>query len=74
MKKPLRDVISDWWNGEFVAPENDPSSGLVFVGHHQKHWTSKAAHFVINFWLSHWKWIIGTALALVALIMQMKRL
>ncbi|WP_151031381.1 hypothetical protein [Cellvibrio sp. KY-GH-1] len=57
--KKLLEQIKTWWIGTYI-PE-PPNSPLVF-GIHQKHWTSKLAHNLWNFYLEHWKWVWSTAL------------
>lgn len=58
--------IRKWYEGKLTPYENDPGSSVVFFGWNcERHWTSKLAHIVVAFYLREWKWVIGTAIALV---------
>lgn len=62
--------LHSWWHGEYLSYDNDPSSGIIVVGgYFNRHWTSRAAHCVVNFLRAEWKWAIGTVLACVGLAM-----
>ena len=66
--------IRKWYNGEFIAYENNPNSLVFFVGGYQKrHWASRAAHVVVDFWMKHWQWSIGTSLAVCGLLIAVNR-
>jgi hypothetical protein len=60
-----------WWEGEYTSPENRSGNGLLFVlGHHERHWTSVAAH---AYFKAHHQWIIGIAVAIMlALAVKMR--
>jgi len=61
-----------WYRGPFVPRENDADPMLVFTGgEHKQPALAKALGVLARFWLNHWKWIIGTALA-VALAVYAK--
>jgi hypothetical protein len=67
--------ISSWYTGKWVAYENPPGSGFILIGgYYQRHWTSRAAHVLVNFYLTHWQWVVGTALAIAALIVSIMAL
>lgn len=62
-----------WHQGPFVSYENSPGDLLVRMGgEHKRPALAKALDAVVGFWLRHWKWIIGTAIA-VALAIYAKR-
>jgi hypothetical protein len=64
----MRSKVSDWYQGTFKAYENDPGSALVFIGgRYERHWTSRAAHVAVEFYLREWKWVWGTLIALAGL-------
>jgi hypothetical protein len=73
MGKRLTDKIEGWYRGPWVTPPHDPSSDLVFMGGHRPHWTAKIAQALVYFWLEQWKWIIGTAIAVVGLWIALTR-
>jgi hypothetical protein len=60
--------IKHWYEGKFMPYENDPGSPVVIFGwDYERHWTSRAAHVVAEFYLREWKWVWGTAIALFGL-------
>ena len=66
----MRERFKSWWEGEFEPCENDPNSGVFFVGGWQRrHWTSRAAHSIVDFLKVEWKWAIGSAIAIAGLVM-----
>ncbi|WP_126539282.1 hypothetical protein [Oharaeibacter diazotrophicus] len=69
MLKRAIDAIAKWYQGEWKPYFNPRDSNVfVFGGDHERHWTAKAARVVVTFWLNQWQWIIGTAIAIAALI------
>lgn len=70
----MRKLMKSWWEGEYVPYENDPHSALFFVGGWQRlHWTSRAAHAILDFLKAEWKWAIGSAIAVAGLVMTYVR-
>ncbi len=69
----LKNWIRNWYEGTFVPYDNDQSSNLFFIGGDQEfHWTARAARLMAAFWLSHWKWIITTVVAVVIAVLKFK--
>lgn len=71
--KAFRRKIADWYQGEYVPPpENDPHSSvfILSIGHYEKPPLAKAISILIAFWLEHWKWIIGVAVAIAAIVFR----
>jgi len=61
--------IGKWYEGEYKVYDNDPrSSVVIFAGWQERHWTSNAAHVLVEFYFREWKWIIGTGIALAGLV------
>lgn len=59
-----------WWNGKYVAPQNEPNSDLVFIiGHYERHWSSRLAHLIADFLSKEWKWVIGMLIPITGLVM-----
>ncbi|MCK3776685.1 hypothetical protein MZK49_08060 [Ensifer sesbaniae] len=59
---------ADWYEGKYVSYENDPHSRVFIVGgYYERHWTARVARTLVEFWLAHWQWTIGTMLALLGL-------
>jgi hypothetical protein len=70
----MRDVIENWYEGEFVPYENDSNDAVVFIGGtYKRHWTAKVVRTLMRFWLNHWQWTIGTALAICGLAIALTR-
>jgi hypothetical protein len=70
----FRSAVRDWYQGKYVPPKNDPSSDLVFtIGDYERHWTATAARTLSAFWFKDWKWIIGAAVTIAALIVNATR-
>ncbi len=64
-------VLHLWWEGR--PYENDRSSGLVFLNHYQRHWTSSASHAAVDYFKAHHQWIVGLAVAvLLAVAVKMR--
>ncbi|MBZ9820297.1 hypothetical protein [Mesorhizobium sp. CA4] len=60
--------ISGWYQGKYVPPQNDHSSGIIILmGSYERHWTARLAQVLADFWLAHWQWTIGTTLAIIAI-------
>ena len=74
----LKDRVKQWYRGKYIPPPpNDPGSPVVFVslGHYEQPILAKILRFLAKilrslgkFWMKNWKWIMGTAIALFALI------
>jgi len=65
----MRERIRRWYEGEYKSHVNSEDSGLVRVRiTGQPHWTAKAARWIVEFYLKHWKFVIGTTIALVGLV------
>lgn len=65
--------LSSWYHGKYVPPPpNDPGSPIVRIspGHYEQPALAKLLHVLVTFWLQHWQWIIGTALAIVAILLS----
>ena len=57
-----------------MPPENDPRSELRFMmGDYEWHWTARVVHSLVALWLKEWKWIIGAAVAIAAVIVNATR-
>jgi|HubBroStandDraft_4_1064222.scaffolds.fasta_scaffold4747708_1 hypothetical protein len=62
--------IRDWWEG---APR-ESSHGFVFLNGTTRHWTSKWAHAFVGFLKTEWKWVVATVLAIIGLLIALKKL
>jgi hypothetical protein len=69
------EAIKTWWNGKYVPPKNEPGSGPVFLmGTYEKHWTSRTAHVLAEFWCRRWQYLVSTAIAVTGIIIALKKL
>ncbi|KJC57522.1 hypothetical protein UP10_28490 [Bradyrhizobium sp. LTSPM299] len=65
--------LKRWWEGERVLSQNDPNSAVVFMslGSYRRHWSSRAAHWAIEFYMREWKWTLGAVAAVIgALVLK----
>ena len=70
----LAERIRDWYRGTYVPPPpNDPDSPIVIIsiGHYEQPLLAKLLGISGRFWLDHWQWIIGTALAVLAILVAL---
>ena len=65
VRLPASDLVRLWWEGQHRPPNNSESSGLIFLNHYRRHWTSNAAHTASDYFKAHHQWIIGLAVAVV---------
>lgn len=71
----MKALLKRWWDGRYVPPQNDPGSLLwVMQGHYQKHWSSKAAHVVADFWQRNWQWCFSAVFAVTGLVIAALKL
>jgi len=62
-----RERIASWYQGRYVPPPpDDPGSLLAFIspGHYEQPALAKLLRRLGEFWLDHWKWIIGVVVAI----------
>ena len=52
--------ISKWWDGETKAYDMPYVIGIYT----ERHWTSHWAHVAFDFYLRHWQWLWGSAIAI----------
>ena len=71
----LHKNIKKWYEGEFVPPDNSPNSRLIFVmGHYQRHWSSRVAHVVVDFYLKEWRWLLPFVVGVAGVIVAIAKL
>lgn len=60
--------LADWYRGTPVVQDRSSDSDLAIVGvTYRRHWTAETARALVGFWMRHWRWIIGTAIAVASL-------
>jgi hypothetical protein len=70
----LRETIENWYQGELITNKYGPRDSLVFIGGtYKRHWTACFARMLAEFWLNHWKWAIGTMIAVCGLALTLTR-
>ena len=61
-------AISNWFHGTYVPYDNPPSAGVFIVGgYYDRHWTATAVGAVGRFIATEWKWLLGFAVAVLAI-------
>jgi hypothetical protein len=70
----LAERIRSWYRGTYVPPPpNHPDSLFVIIspGHYEQPVLARLLGIAGLFWLRHWQWIIGTALAVLAIFVAL---
>ena len=71
----MRRKVIDWYRGKFIPHENDPDNGIVFFGgFYKRHWTSRAVHVLVEFYLREWKWVLGFVFGAPAAVATLMKL
>ncbi len=61
--------IKRWYEGEEYYPFADHPKVPVFPGiRYRRHWSSRLAHIVVEFYLKEWKWLWPLLVAIVGII------
>ena len=59
----LRKKTKRWWQGELEKlPSGYPI--LRIVPQYRRHWTARALSALVAFYLRHWPWLWGVAIAI----------
>jgi len=67
----MRQIIKRWYDGKYIPPDNPPDSSVIFLmGHCDRHWSSRLAHTLVEFYFEHWKWLLSFLVALSALLLK----
>ena len=69
----ITEKIKSWYRGRYVPPPpTDSSSSLFFLsGHYEQPMLAKLLGSIGRFYLAHWQWVIGTALAIVGIVVAL---
>jgi hypothetical protein len=71
----MKAILKRWWQGTPIPPQRFGDSGLIFLmERYKRHWTSKAAHVVADFWLKHWQWCFSATFATIGLVIAAMKL
>jgi hypothetical protein len=62
--------IRRWWKGVLVPPLSSPPGGLVIIslGKYKRHWTANVARAMWSYMQANYKWVIGTGIAVAAIV------
>jgi hypothetical protein len=63
--------IRRWWEGDLY--ENEPGALVVFIGGVRRHWTARACRAIWEYARENHRWLIGTGIAIVGLIIAARR-
>lgn len=58
----FKERVSKWWHGEGKTYDDPMIIGFYI----ERHWTSDLAHALVDFYLRHWQWVWGFAVAVAA--------
>ena len=70
----ILEKLKNWYRGRPIPPPaNDPNSRLIFLslGRFEQPALAKLLGKLGRFYLAHWQWIIGTAIAIIAIIVTL---
>jgi hypothetical protein len=65
----IRQRLARWYRGRYVPPPPSSRHVVFLTGHHEPSAPARFLRALVGFWLAHWQWIIGTALAVAALFL-----
>jgi hypothetical protein len=69
-RRTLRDLAKRWYEGEYIPPDSPPNSAIIIsLGHYKRHWTSRAAHMAVEFYLREWEWFLAFIVAVIGILM-----
>jgi hypothetical protein len=70
----LKDKLKNWWEGELEPYRNDLNSDLAIIGpgRYRQHWTSRVAHWAVDFYMREWKWTLGAIATVVGALVFRK--
>ncbi len=62
--------IKEWYKGKYIPPKLTQYSSITVLdtGGYKRPFIAKYLIVLKKFWIRHWQWIIGTILAVLALI------
>jgi hypothetical protein len=68
--------IKSWWRGKYQAPtlEDIFDSSAHGQGAYVRPWPARILNLLFEFCKAEWKWIIGTALVIVGLVIAYLKL
>lgn len=67
----IRQRVLRWYEGTYIP---EPPGSPFLMGFYERHWSSRFAHAVVEFYIKEWKWIIGITLTCVSLLFAFLKL
>jgi len=67
----LKEKIAVWYQGVYVP---EPPGSPLLMGHYRRHWSSRALHACVEFYLKEWKWLLPFLVAVVSVIVAIAKL
>lgn len=67
----LKQSITNWYQGKYVS---EPPGSPFVMGYYQRHWSSRAVHTCISFYLKEWKWLLAFLVAVISAIVAIAKL
>lgn len=65
----MRHLIQKWYDGKTITQEFDEDNTYIYpYVYQERHWTANLAHWLADISISDWKWIIGTPLTIISII------
>jgi hypothetical protein len=69
----MREAVRRWWDGKAESADLSNEMFSYFSMWTTRHWTSRAAHAVIEFAGREWKWLIPVCLTCIGLCVAIAR-
>lgn len=70
----VRKSFLGWWDGKYIPAENSPDDSVVFFRvSNTRHWTARFCSAVLEYARQNHRWIIGTMIALIALLIAARQ-
>ena len=71
----LKKRIKEWWEGEFIPPQNPPDAPLIrLYGHHKRPLLALILTRLGKFWIDHWYKIIMILLGIITVLIMYQQI
>ncbi|VXB72303.1 conserved hypothetical protein [Luteimonas sp. 9C] len=62
-------ALKEWYKGKTVETGGYNAPGILTLPkrHIEYHWTARFARSLVGFYLKHWQWVWGSAIAIVGI-------
>jgi hypothetical protein len=65
--------IKRWWEGKLEPLDSSNGSIMRIIPQYRRHWTSRAAHVILAFYLKEWRWLLPFIVAVVGAFVAIKK-